>query len=198
MTEHHNTGPLRANGLSAGMSSMQGWRVDMEVRSLFLPLSIDVLPPPPPPFTPKGKKAHFAHTPPFRAFPPHAPAQDDHTVEVQVEGKEPLSFFGVFDGHGGKFIAQQSARVPKAPGEAPGGLLAEIKAQPAWSEVGDSGANLEKLKEAIIEGFKAHDQKMREVRGLGATPPLPHFSTTLPLPPSSNPMSYLNAPHHLP
>jgi hypothetical protein len=84
-------------------------------------------------------------------------------VELSVEGKPEYSFFGVYDGHGGKMVAENSAKLT--------GLLAKIKAAPSWAQVDSSP---EKLKEAIVTGFVKQDEELRAVRppwGQGACAP---------------------------
>jgi protein phosphatase 2C family protein 2/3 len=78
--------------------------------------------------------------------------QDAHTVEVSVPRKTDYSFYAVFDGHGGSYIAKVAAET----------LLDRIMDQPAFERADESP---EFLKTAMIEGFKVLDYEMRQVRG---------------------------------
>ena len=111
---------------------------------------------PPPPTLPLP----YLQTPPF--FSPTHPSspslphtslvsQDAHTVEVSVPRKPEYSFYAVFDGHGGSYIAMVAAKK----------LLDCIMDQPAFERVDES---TEFLKTAMIEGFKTLDYEMRQVR----------------------------------
>ncbi len=70
-----------------------------------------------------------------------------------MEGRPQFSFFGVFDGHGGKLVAENSAKLT--------GLLAKIKAAPSWPL---AEKDTEALKAAMIHGFIEQDRELREVR----------------------------------
>ena len=153
------------NGLRAGMSSMQGWRVDMEVSGAGLPCQLGCLPERRavcalPPFSPRGQ-CLLLRLPLLTPCPclhpsPTSPMQDAHTVHVSVPGKPNYSFFAVFDGHGGALVARNSARDD--------GLLAKIMAQPQWKDIDLEGAaGLQALEAAIKGGFIVQDEVLRAV-----------------------------------
>jgi hypothetical protein len=152
--KHEVHGPDEGNGQVAAMACMQGWRVDMEVRGggsrrgahFFLPTPTHPSSAPccadSPFFPPTPTHLHFLAT----FF-----SQDAHTVEVSVPRKPEYSFYAVFDGHGGSYIAMVAAKK----------LLDCIMDQPAFERVDES---IEFLKTAMIEGFKTLDHEMRQVR----------------------------------
>lgn len=94
---------VEGNGLRAGMSDMQGWRVEME---------------------------------------------DAHTVLPEVEGWAGHSFFGVYDGHGGKLVSQHVAEH----------LVPEIRDKGAFEY-----SSVDGLKASISSAFLSIDAKMREL-----------------------------------
>ena len=71
-----------------------------------------------------------------------------------MDGRPAFSFFGVFDGHGGRLVAENSAKLT--------GLLAKIKAAPSWPM---AEKDTDALKAAMIHGFIEQDRELREVRG---------------------------------
>lgn len=91
----------KKNGLIAGVSCMQGWRIDMEVRGL----------PPGPihhPSSIMAKKGPCALTAVPAPIISHClPLQDAHSVKLGVEGHDDWSWFAVYDGHGGSLVAQK-------------------------------------------------------------------------------------------
>ena len=76
--------------------------------------------------------------------------EDAHSVVVSVPDKPEYSFFGVYDGHGGSYIANETASR----------ILAKIMDQPSWKNVDSDVSHLEK---AMIDGFKALDVELRNV-----------------------------------
>ena len=66
-----------------------------------------------------------------------------------MPGAPGYSFFGVFDGHGGKYISEEAAK----------GLLEQITATAAWKS-GDRSP--EKIREALREGFLKLDKLLED------------------------------------
>jgi len=150
--KHEVHGPDEGNGQVAAMACMQGWRVDMEVRGGgSLPLFFFLYPTHPSSAPRCADSPFFPPTPTHLHSPTTFFSQDAHTVEVSVPRKPEYSFYAVFDGHGGSYIAMVAAKK----------LLDCIMDQPAFERVDES---TEFLKTAMIEGFKALDYEMRQVR----------------------------------
>jgi len=113
-TERHSNGRLKC-----AVSSMQGWRIEMEVRTGGY-----------------GVRFSFLATQVY-LHPSHQ--QDAHTIMMDVKGLPGFSFFGVYDGHGGSLVSNQAyvlvvahlgtRRAPPAVSHDPcrsTGLIAEI------------------------------------------------------------------------
>ena len=120
------------------MSSMQGWRIDMEVRGT-------------------GLTCLWPHTGPLllphlpRPLHPLLSAARTPTLCLHQSLDKPLfGFFGVYDGHGGSLVAKKSAH--------PDGLLGKIMGQQAWARVDEAPGQ---LKEAIVNGFIEQDRTLR-------------------------------------
>jgi protein phosphatase 1B len=115
---HH----IEGHDLKAGMSAMQGWRVDMEVGKLrclspraLSPTRISALSPPP-------------------------ALQDAHSMVVGIDGAPGVSWFAVFDGHGGGYTSKYASEK----------VLGKITATPEWQADNKSPDSIAK---ALTRGF---------------------------------------------
>lgn len=79
-TKHSLSG--EGNTIKWGLSEMQGWRTDMEVGTALGGIA-----------SPRRCPARLTGG---------TPRQDAHFAKTSLEGHPEYSFFGVFDGHGGK------------------------------------------------------------------------------------------------
>ena len=133
------------NTLVSGLAAMQGWRVEMEVSGRD--------------GASRGRAAQAAGrrpqlsarralTFPHSSARPPALRQDAHAMTAEVPGEPTYSFFGVFDGHGGKYISDCAAR----------DLLLRIQGTEEWK----SGArDVETVKAALRSGFIKLDEELK-------------------------------------
>lgn len=79
------------HGIRCGLCCMQGWRANMEVSVSVLRLEC---------YIPSHLLCLYVCCVPL--------LQDDHIIEMPVQGQPDLSFVCVLDGHGGSHIAEEA------------------------------------------------------------------------------------------
>ena len=89
-TEIHSTSG-EGNGLKFGLASMQGWRIDQEVRDRRTQL--------------ETRGGQHPCIPLLHRILPLSRPQDAHTSVVTIPGHGDCSWFAVFDGHGGSLVS---------------------------------------------------------------------------------------------